>query len=909
MSKRAAAPAGTPITRTRAWAVRFLRWVRRWLRPGRSMVAGLVLLALSCTTSLVLATVSANAAPAPTPTPTPSVAPTLPGPENPLDPSPLVPQPSASGRPDDSPLIRDGVKESKKQEKAARAKFDKLVEKYKKDRAAQGGVLSAFEVTDRDGNPVSSYRIYADTGDWNDWDLSVEGFLVEMMFLGNKWLVSFACFLISWSLSFSLAGLMLKPALQVSTSLYGGVIVQMGLPALFLTFTMVVASWHLLFGNRVRGWGEMAAALVISALALGALASPPQLLLSKDTGAVGTVRALAVETAALVLDKEAIDTSRPTTDNEWEKKPSGATVGAQVRSSPSALSRPITDALVDAFVARPAMLLSYGRTFDGSCGKKFRDSRIQQAVFDQLVDSKMEKGKSFLKDLPGFGIALPDSVKNWMVDTTVDNAASQMLEQVHAAGPIKAFEKACVPNAGTLKKASMDKVGGALFMLLAAFLTCAFIIVLDCAFLFAQLQIAIEAMIAKVALSAGILPGPGRAWLWDRAAAIARGLALMLASIVALSVFIVVVNSVLNTPESDLPGGVTVRFVLLDCVCVAAFIYRKKLAHSTRGVVARARHQLGNSPLGGAVSPAPGPPRRSGLGKGLLLGGLMLGAAVATGGTSAALGGAGRIGTTRLAANLGGRLAHGGGRTVAGLTKLTGRTIEAGAKGTAKAGVFGLKATVGLPVYGPRAARRVGAAATALPGQAAGRVGSAVQNLQQGAQALNRSYVQPAQQFAGEYRHNVRSLGRIVRGRPGLGPYTPPAPAARRTPAPATRPAPSTPPARAPRPAPIAPAARRRPAPPRVAQPPTSAAQARLQQQLHRVRQPHATNTTPPPRTPRPVTTRQPRAAQAAPPPVTPAPRTPRPVTTRRRPLSNPPPEIFYPRPLPPEGPSGPDQP
>ncbi|MER5358533.1 hypothetical protein [Streptomyces sp. NPDC002785] len=865
MTKRAAVPAGTPIPRTRARGMRVLRGVKRWLRPGRSMAVGLALLALSCLTSLVLATVTASAAPAPSPTP--SVGPTLPGPDNPLDPTPMVPDPGTSGRPDDSPLIRNGIKEAEKKEKAARAEFDKLVAKYKKDRAAQGGVLSAFEVTDRDGNPVSSYRVYSDTGDWNDWDLSVEGFLVEMMFMGNKWIVSFACFLLTWSLAFSLAGLMLKPALQVSTSLYGGVVVQMGLPALFLTFTMVVASWHLLFGNRVRGWGEMAAALVISALALGALASPPQLLLSTDTGVVGTVRALAVETAALVLDKEAIDTNRPTTDNEWEKKPSGSTVGTQVRSSPSALARPITDALVDAFVARPAMLLSYGRTFDGSCGKKFRDSRIQQAVFDQLVDSKMEKGKSFLKDLPGFGIALPDNVKNWIVDTAVDGTASQMLEQVHAAGPIKAFEKACVPNAGTLKKASMDKVGGALFMLLAAFLTCAFVIALDCAFLFAQLQIAIEAMIAKVALAAGILPGPGRAWLWDRAAAIARGLALMLASIAALSVFIVVVNAVLNTPESDLPGGVTVRFVLLDCVCVAAFIYRKKLARSTRGAVARARHRLGNSPLGGASSPAPAsPPRRGGLGKGLLLGGLMLGAAVATGGTSAALGGAGRIGTTRLATRLGGRLAHSSGRAVAGLTKLTGRTIEAGAKGTAKAGMFGLKATVGLPVYGPRAARRVGAAATALPGQSAGRVSSAVQNLQQGAQSFNRSYVQPAQQFAGEYRHNVRSLGRIVRGRPGLGPYTPPpratAPGPRRAPAP--RPA-GPAPAPAPQPAP-APTVRRRLAPPRVAQPPSSAAQAMLQQRLHRMRQQRNTGSSAP--------------AAPAPAPLTPARRprtTPRP--------------------------------
>ncbi|MEV8457578.1 hypothetical protein AB0467_33570 [Streptomyces sp. NPDC052095] len=823
------------MARARPWGVRLLQGIKRWLRPGRSMAVGLALLALSCLTSLVLATVTASATPEPSPKP--SVGPTLPGPDNPLDPSPMVPDPGTSGRPDDSPLIRDANKEAEKKEKAARTEFDKLVEKYKKDRAAQGGVLSAFEVTDRDGNPVSSYRIYSDTGDWNDWDLSVEAFLVEMAFMGNKWIVSFACFLLTWSLAFSLAGLMLKPALQVSTSLYGGVVMQMGLPALFLTFTMVVAAWHLLFGNRARGWGEMAAALAISALALGALASPPQLLLSTDTGVVGTVRALAVETAALVLDKEAIESNRPTTDKGWERKPSGSTVGTQVRSSPSALARPITDALVDAFVARPAMLLSYGRTFEGSCGKRFRDSRIQQAVFDQLVDSTMEKGKSFLKDLP-FGIALPDSVRNWMVDTTVDATSSQMLEQVHTAGPIAAFEKACVTNAGMLKKASMDKVGGALFMLLAAFLTCAFVIVLDGAFLFAQLQIAIEAMIAKVALAVGVLPGPGRAWLWDRAAAIARSLALMLISIASLSVFIVVINAVLNTPESDLPGGLTVRFVLLDCVCVAAFIYRRKLARSTRGAVARARHRLGNSPLGGASSPAPASaPRRGGLGKGLLLGGLMLGAAVATGGTSAALGGAGRIGTTRLATRLGGQLAQGGGRAVAGLTQLTGRTIEAGAKGTARAGVLGFKATVGLPVYGPRAARRVGAAATALPGQAASRISGTIQRVQNGAQVFNRSYVQPAQQFAGEYRHNVRSLGRIVRGRPGLGPYAPPtrpaAPGPRRAPVPRQA---GRPPAPAPQPA-SASAVRRRLAPPRVAQPPSSAAQAMLQQRLHRMRQ------------------------------------------------------------------------
>ncbi|MET7344594.1 hypothetical protein [Streptomyces sp. NPDC005547] len=403
------------------------------------MATGLVLLAVACLTSLVLAGVAAHAAPGPDPSVT--SGPTLP-PRFPLQPSPLIPAPQAS-KPqapakDFDDLVQDTHKEEQRKKKEAQEKWEKKVAQYKKDRAAHGGVLSAFDVTDRDGNPVSSYRIYSDTGDWNDWDLSIEGFLVEMMFLGNKWLVSFACFLISWSLSFSLAGLLLKPALQVSSSLYGSVVAQLGLPLLFLTFTLVVASWHLLFGNRIRGWGEMEAALVISALAIGALASPPQLLLSKDTSVVASVRNLAVETAALVLDKEPIDSQRPTTDAGWEKRPSGSSVGAQVRSAPGALARPITDALVDAFVARPAMLLSYDRTFDGECGKKFRNSRIEQAVFDQEVDEGMDKGKSALKNLPGLGAALPDKVSDWMTDTAVDLTTSQVRDMIQQSGPVAA---------------------------------------------------------------------------------------------------------------------------------------------------------------------------------------------------------------------------------------------------------------------------------------------------------------------------------------------------------------------------------------------------------------------------------------------------------------------------------------
>jgi hypothetical protein len=834
------------------------------------MAVGLALLALSVLLSLTLAlaAMTASAAPPPPPGPTPSAGPTLPGPENPLDPTPLIPDPVDSADPADSSLIEDGIEESRKEEAKARAEFDKKVEQYKKDRAQNGGVLSAFEVTDSDGNPVSSYRIYADTGDWMDWDLGAAQFIVELLFLGNKWLVSFACFLISWSLSFSLANLLLKPVLTVSTSLYSGAVVQMGLPLLFLTFTLVVASWHLMFGSRVRGWGEMTAGLVISALAVGALASPPQLLLSPDTGVVATVKAIALETVALVLDKEAVDsTGRTTTDSEWEKTPEGDTVGAQVRDTATALARPVTDALVDAFVVRPAMYLSYGRTFENpvkgggpKCGTMFRDSRIEQAVFDQEMDESLASDNKMLEKVPLIGGTL--SALSAGVTAPSD---AVMKERASKKGPLAQFEKKCVKDAASAKKASPDKVGGAIFMLIAAFLTCAFVIMLVCGFMFAQVQIAIEAALGKVVLAFGVLPGPGRAWLWERSTAISRALSMMLASVISLGAFIVAVNAVLDASEQDLPGGLAVRFVVLDALCVGALIYRKRLARTHRNLAARARTRLGNSPFGGVFTAAPAPRSRSGLGKALLIGGLTIGAMTATGGSSAVFT-AGRVGSTRAATRLGGHAMKTGGHAVTGLANVAGRAVDVGAKATVKAGAIGLKSTIGLPVYGPRAYRAAATVAAAVPAQATAAASTAAQAVGDRVLAARQAAL-PAQNFVGEYRHNLRSLNRIVRGQPGLGIYQPPLRTASTAPPALARPTPplAQPTARPPvrpasaggvrpaTPAPPVPAAspRRRPAPPRIVQPPASAAQAMLHQRLHRVRRPRPAPLPVPPPTPR----------------------------------------------------------
>ncbi|MDQ8707493.1 hypothetical protein RCO28_34240 [Streptomyces sp. LHD-70] len=801
--------------------------------PRRSLRAGIGLLLLAGVLSLLAAGVAA-AAPEPTPRPEPSqtIPDRLPSEPNPLEPTP-APGPTQEPGP-----AQKAIDKAKK--KKLLSDWDRRIETYKKDRR-NGGVLSAFEVTDRDGNPVSSYRIFDDTGSWKDWDLKVAAFLVDGFFLGTKWCVSFASFLLAWSLSFKLAGLLLKPALAVSDSLYGSVMVQMGLPGLFLTFATMVASWHLLFGNRARGWGEALAAMVISALALGALAAPPQMLLSEEHGAVGSVRAFAVEVAALVLDNEdAITTPKTTVNGDVDDTvPAGSSAGEQVRGSAAALARPITDELVDAFVVRPSMLLSYGQTFDGACAKKFRDSRIQQAVFDQSIDNAIAKGKS-LRDIPVLGVVISGGLNEPIQDLTME----MVQEQAADLGPMAKFEKECVKGeAGSLKKASMDKVGGAAFMFFAALLACVFIVVLDGAFLYAQVCLAKEAMLAKVALVVGVLPGPGRAWLWARGLAVLRYLGLMVLAVVSLAVLIVVLTAILNAPEKDLPGGVTVRFIVIDILCICAFIFRKRLARSTQHLAARARGRLGSSVFGGASSPtdlgSSGSGRRGSMGRRLLIGGLMLGALAASGGTAGAASlGAGGLGSGRGSTYLARRLVRGGGRLISSGARATGSAVTGAAKGSVALGKLGLRSTLGLPVYGPRAARRTSAALTAMPG----RTASGAAGLGQRLQTIHQQYAPAVQDFTGEYVHNVRSLGRFVTGRGRSGPYVP---------RPRTAP-PTTPVARAvvrppasssPRPRPTAPApaparvvVRRRPVPPHQQQPPATAAQAGLHRRLHRIR-------------------------------------------------------------------------
>ncbi|MFI9358651.1 hypothetical protein [Streptomyces lydicus] len=805
-----------------------MRWLRlagqtAWIGRRGAWQMLLVLCAAAVLTTGLAA--HASAAPVPTPSASTSAQP------NPSETTGGKRAPGAAG----GVAYEDTAAGKAAAKKAQREKKESLRKKLHRLGIGKDDLLDSFHVTDEHGIPVSAFKVDSESGEWSDWDLKVDEWLTSLLFMCTKWLVAFACWLLAWALGFKLASLLLKPALAVSDSLYNSVLLQMGLPGLFLAFSGTVAAWHFFFGDRSRGWGELTASLLISALAVTSLASPPQTLLGPD-GAVGKARDLGVAVAAIVMGDQD-PTGRSTTDTV------------------AGVTTPITDEIVNAFVVQPSMVLTYGQTFTDDtkdkCASRFTSSRIETAFVNQKVAEQTKQ----MKDMPGAGDILAPGVGGKVEDFIKDKAAQWGMD-TFGTKPDAKFEKACVSgNAKEAKKASGDKLAGAIFMLLAALLVCVLIIGLAGGYLAAQAWLAAEAMLLRCALIAGTLPGPGRAWLWSRGAAIARGLALLVALVVGLAVFVVAVTAVVSAAPNDIPGGIVVRFVTVDILCVGAIIFRKRLIRRSHQMAARLKSRVGASKLGGAAAPSDlgsGGGRRGTLGK---VGGaaLMLGMMAATGGTAGVVGGGlGRAGSARTL----GHLAKGAGRLARGAEK----TVRAGARTGLRVGRFGVKYSAGLPVYGPRAAHRAVAAAQAVPGQ----VTTAATQLKDRLETARNLYEPQVRDFADEYWRGIggRWISNRIRARRGLPPVPsrPAGRSARRTTGPLS-PAARRAPGRPPNPvSATAPRRSRRPqmVPQRPMTPPASSQQASLQQRLHRIRTRAAAN--------RPVTPPAPPRRQPPPP-------------------------------------------
>lgn len=587
---------------------------RRLRQLGRRRFRiGLLLAALAATAVTVLTSLPAHAEPTPAPSPS----------------APGGAAAGVGGSPTKEEIERLQEFMAEQSERVSESMQEAALEK-KKERLREllpdeGGVLGVFNVTDANGMPISAYTVKSDTGGLMDWDLGIQNFLTELCFMFTKWIIAFCCWLIAWALSFGLAKMLLAPVLSVANSLHARVIMELGLPSLFLAVCALICVFRIFFGDRAKGFGDAALSIVLAALTTTLLASTPQALMGED-GALGAARGFSLEVADVILDA----------DPDAPKDTGGVTTEA----TGSSLARPLTDALTDAFIVKPAMLLQYGRTFEGECARKYADSKLAQLAWERAFDSRMAEIEE-LDGLTGFAA-------NYATDQPAFELAMSWAIDHYGNPPMEQFEKECVPgNADAAKKASMDKLGGAFFLLVAAVIVAILIAGLAGSFLVAQARIAWDAIRGEPALIAGTIPGAGRAFLWDWAASVLRSLALMLTSVIALAVFIVVVTAILDPAQADWGRELTIRFLVLDILCFAAVKKRKKLAERTGQIAHNFRTKMSAARIGGTNGSIFNPPGAPAEGKqprvgraaarGVIRGALVT-AAVSTGNPLAAMG-------------------------------------------------------------------------------------------------------------------------------------------------------------------------------------------------------------------------------------------------------------------------------
>ncbi|MFF2378343.1 hypothetical protein ACFVUW_28535 [Streptomyces xiamenensis] len=641
----------------------------------------------------------------------------------------------------------------------------------RKPRDGSDGILQPFNVTDKDGVPISAYTVKTDTGGWKDIDLKIWNILAQLLFGIAKWVVGFVCWLITWALNFGLAQVLIGPVDSISSTIKHQVIDRMGLPGLFLLFAGLYAGWKILFRERARGFAEIVVSLVVAAAAATVLVSPAQVLLGQheqpqpegstmllsEDGLLGKAKDFTLEIASIVMSD---DPER-----------------AQGSSDPNNLAKPITDALVDAFIVKPNQLMVYGTTFDDTCDKAFREFKL--AEFN-------------LNDAGGnyWNAIMMDSIYDTNYMGALDAASQE-------------FEAACGDHKPKAKRASADLAFSALFVAIAAVIVAVLMVLVTGSFLTAQGWLAFEAIRGHWALCAGILPGGGRAVLWRWLSAIAKAVLGVVLSILFLAIFILIVLALV---EADTGDVLAVKFMVIDITAIAGLAGHKRIKQAGQSIAVNLNRRLASARVGGSgrsvfnspgryAETAPGlkqmwgeargearrvsEPVNRGLAtarnawvgspQGTRKAGRMRKAASLAANAAAAAGTGGASAAAKAATQQAAKQALKKRLATAAATKMsqtrggratlaTGKATAATAKYGAKATKFAFMATAGAPVGIPRgvaAVKRGTTAAKARTDQVRGQLTAVKQR------TVDRK-VQDAKNFGTEYKRNIAAAGRFV---------------------------------------------------------------------------------------------------------------------------------------------------
>lgn len=242
--------------------------------------------------------------------------------------------------------------------------------------APGGGLLAPLDLPTSEGVPLSGYQLDSSTSPVSvadgianvvtgnmPFDVAgeIQRLLLSGLFTLVRLLVGLCCWLIGFVFDFPLLHLLTDPAQRLADAYQRHVVDALGLKGLLLAWAFVFGLILFVRGKAGKGLGEIAMTLVIAALATSAFVRPDYVL-GKD-GPLQQVHQAAIEVASITTASYFDSPGRGSGSCDNVVGPAHD-VCISEKTQAKTVTGPIQDALTDALVVKPYMLLQYGRILD-----------------------------------------------------------------------------------------------------------------------------------------------------------------------------------------------------------------------------------------------------------------------------------------------------------------------------------------------------------------------------------------------------------------------------------------------------------------------------------------------------------------------------------------------------------------
>ncbi|WP_043496635.1 hypothetical protein [Streptomyces viridosporus] len=482
------------------------------------------------------------------------------------------------------------------------------------------GLLAPLNIDSSEGVPINGYELNASGGSIVAFKSQALAFALSGLFTLIRLLAGLAGWAIEVAFRFPLLKILTAPAQKVA-DVYDDVVVDtLGVKGLLLAWSFVFTGFLLVRGRIGRGLGEMFLTLLIAAFAASAFVRPDYLLATD--GPLGQSQQVGIEVAQQSVN--AYDWGGKLASSSPCATATGAAEAdcyrreAATSASSTDIARPLQDAVTNALIVKPYMLLQYGRILDPAkpadrtayavhlkwiTGGYKPDAEDDGGEENDPCDTIEGPGRAYCErgqDDDGTEDALPELTPGGELLNTAspllseeDQAFAAFLADLKKAGDVG---KACAAYA---EKPTWWRVGGTVLLLVAALFICGMLLSSTIVLLGTQAICAAAAAAGGITFVAGMLPGPARQSVWKWLSV--WGIAVL--ALVGVCAFVPFFAIAVDATLTDGPDLMVERILLIDVLAVAGAAGHRRLLTGISSFGRRMAMRMRYAKVGGTHLP------------------------------------------------------------------------------------------------------------------------------------------------------------------------------------------------------------------------------------------------------------------------------------------------------------------